>query len=222
MVRRPLRCTQAFVDLATVGGRAEQPMPSCILSLLLMKTIAKLMHRLPFFVGCLCAAATLGMRAAEIDSAQQAKIAGKIAEIQQWAADPAIVAAVAAQNAQMPAEYAAMTQDKWKTLSLLDPFVRSFSKNAAGLVLKAKKADWTSEAFVSDAKGCKVAFLAKTTSWCHAGAPKHDVPMTGKTWQGTLATDESTGLQQLQVSVPVLKDGQPIGSLVVGLSLSKI
>lgn len=187
-----------------------------------MKIINTLISRVVFVTACACAAAPLGLRAADIDAAQQAKIAGKITEIEQWAADPVIVAAVAAQNAQLPAEYAAMTQDKWKTLSLLDPFVRAFSKNAAGVALKAKKLAWTTEAFVSDARGCKVAFLAKSTSWCHAGAPKHDVPMTGKTWQGTLATDESTGLQQIQVAVPVRQNGQPIGSLVVGLSLGKL
>jgi len=164
----------------------------------------------------------IGLRAAEIDAAQQAKIDGAIAEVKTWAADPAIVAAVVAHNAPLPAEQAAMTQATWKSLSLLDPFVRSFSKNEAAAVLKAKKANWTTEAFVSDAKGYKVAFLAKTTNWCHAGAPKHEVPMAGKAWQGPLTVDESTGLQQIQIAIPVLKDGVPVGSLVVGLSPGKL
>ena len=168
------------------------------------------------------AACVTGLRAAELDASMQAKVDAKVVEIKIWAADPVIVGAVAAHNAPLPADQAAMTQDKWKTLSLLDPFVRNFSKNEAGVALKAKRAAWTAEAFISDAKGFKVAFLAKTTNWCHAGAPKHEVPMTGKTWEGTLGIDESTGLQQLQVSVPVLKDGQPIGSFVVGLSLGKL
>lgn len=160
--------------------------------------------------------------AADLDPAVQAKIDAAVTEIKTWAADPVLVEAVAAHNTELPAEHAAMTQEKWKALSLLDPFVRSFSKNPAGAALKARKAGWTTEAFVSDAKGCKVAFLAKTSSWCHAGAPKHDVPMTGKTWQGSLTVDESTGLQQLQIAVPILKAGAPIGSLVVGLSPAKL
>jgi hypothetical protein len=164
----------------------------------------------------------VGAHAADIEAATQAKIDAKIADVKTWAADPAIVAAVAAHNAQLPADQAAITQDKWKAISLLDPVVRNFSKNEAGTALKARKTDWTTEAFVSDAKGYKVAFLAKTTAWCHAGSPKHDVPMSGKPWQGSVGVDESTGLQQLQVAVPVLKDGKPIGSLVVGLSVGKI
>jgi len=46
--------------------------------------------------------------------------------------------------------------------------------------------------------------------------------MTGKTWQGQPEVDESTGLQQVQVAVPILDGGKPIGSLVVGLSLTKL
>jgi hypothetical protein len=175
----------------------------------------------PVFVFAVAAALT-AVHAAQLEPEQQAKIDAKIATIKTWAADPTIVSAVAAHNAQVPGDQAAMTQEKWKSLTVLDPFVRSFSKNPAAEALKAKKADWTTEAFVSDAKGLKVCFLAKTTNWNHAGKAKHDVPMTGKSWQGTLEVDESSGLEQLQIAVPVLKDGQPIGSLVVGLSLSKI
>jgi hypothetical protein len=79
-----------------------------------------------------------------------------------------------------------------------------------------------SEAFVSGADGGKVAFLGKTSNWSHKGKPKHDQPMSGKTWQGQVEVDESSGLQQVQVAVPVLDGGKPIGSLVVGLSVGKL
>ncbi|MEN9576674.1 MAG: hypothetical protein RL514_4529 [Verrucomicrobiota bacterium] len=115
-----------------------------------------------------------------------------------------------------------MTQDKWKTLTVLDPFVRQFSRNPVAALLKAKQSDVVSEAFVSDANGLKIAFLSKTSGWSHKGKAKHDEPMAGKTWQGPAEVDESTGLQQVQVAVPVLDGGKPIGSLVVGLSLAKL
>jgi hypothetical protein len=156
------------------------------------------------------------------EPALQAKIDARIAEIKTWAADPLIVAAVKAHTAAMPADQAALTQDKWKSLTVLDPLVRSFTKNEAGAFLKSKKSEWVTEAFLSDAKGFKVGFLSKTTSWSHAGKPKHDQPMAGQTWQGAVEVDESSGLQQLQVAVPVLDGGTPVGSLVVGLSLLKI
>jgi hypothetical protein len=166
---------------------------------------------------------TTALRAASLDDATaQAKVDARVSEIKVWAADPVIVAAVKAHNAAVPPEHAALTQDKWKALSVLDPLVRAFSKNEAGMFLKTKKAEWITEAFLSDAHGLKVGFLAKTSNWSHAGKPKHDEPMAGKTWQGTVEVDESSGLQQLQVSVPVIDEGKPIGSLVVGLSLPKI
>jgi len=132
------------------------------------------------------------------------------------------VAAVKAHNAGPSAEVKAMNNDKWKTLSLLDPFVRSFSRNPLGEHLKTKKDAIITEAFVSGADGCKVAFLAKTTSWSHKGKDKHEVPMTGRMWYGPVEVDESTGQQQVQVGLPVLDGGKPIGSIVAGLSMAKL
>ena len=48
------------------------------------------------------------------------------------------------------------------------------------------------------------------------------MPMSGKTYIGPLAMDESSGLQEIQVGLPVLENGKPIGSVVVGLSVSKL
>ncbi len=172
-----------------------------------------------------CAALLLGTLtspAQALDAAVQAKVDAKLVEVKAWASDPAIVNAVKAQNANLPADYAAITQEKWKAFTVLDPFVRSFTKNPAGTFLKEKKGDIVTEAFVSDAAGLKVAFLSKPSGWSHKGNPKHDKPMSGQTWQGPVEVDESTGLQQIQVAVPVLDDGKPIGSLVAGLSLSKL
>ncbi len=157
-----------------------------------------------------------------ITPATQARIDAQIREIATWAADPAIVEAVRAHNAAVPPAQAALTQDKWRALTVLDPIVRGFTKNPAGIFLRGKKSDLVTEAFVSDAAGLKVAFIAKTTNWSHLGKPKHDVPMTGKTWQGPIEVDESSGQQQLQVAVPVLDGGKPIGSLVVGLSVTNL
>jgi hypothetical protein len=67
-----------------------------------------------------------------------------------------------------------------------------------------------------------VAFLSKTSSWSHKGKPKHDVPMMGKIWYGTVETDESTGQLQVQVGIPVLDGARPIGSIVVGFSVSRL
>jgi len=174
----------------------------------------------------LIASILLGLRtlasAQGLDAATQSKIDEQIKSITAWASDPVLVDAVKAHNESVPAEQAALNQEKWRALTVLDPLVRGFTKNAAGQFLKGKRSDLITEAFVSDAAGLKVAFIAKTTNWSHKGKPKHDVPMTGKSWQGSVEVDESSGQQQLQVSVPVLDGGKPIGSLVVGLSVTKL
>jgi hypothetical protein len=54
------------------------------------------------------------------------------------------------------------------------------------------------------------------------GQPKHDVPMTGRVWYGNVEVDESTGVQQVQIGLPVLDGGRPIGSIVIGLSVAKL
>lgn len=159
---------------------------------------------------------------AQLDAGAQAKLADYEKQIQTWASDPVIVKAVKAQNAALPADYAAMAQEQWAKAAVIDPFVRTFTKNPVGEFLKTKKDAALGEAFVSDANGIKVAFLSKPTNWSHKGKPKHEVPMTGKTWQSAVEVDESTGLQQVQLAVPVLDGGQPIGSLVVGLNVVKL
>jgi len=168
--------------------------------------------------GCLVGSA----RANGDDPALQEKLNARTQTFRDWAAAPAIVDAVRAANSRVPPEYAAMTEEHWAELTILDPFVRGFTTNDAAGFLKGARTAEVSEAFVSAANGMKVAFLSKTTSWNHKGKPKHDVPMSGRSWQGSVEIDKSTGQQQIQIAVPVLDGGKPIGSLVVGLALSKL
>ena len=65
--------------------------------------------------------------------------------------------------------------------------------------------------------------MEKTSSYIHKGQPKFDVPYVyGKPWQGQPEFDESSQSHQVQVAVPVLADGKPIGVLVVGVNLTKL
>lgn len=167
-------------------------------------------------------ALVLSLHAEGLSDKAQARVDHWIGEAQQIAASSEIVQAVAAQNTQLPPEYEAMTQEKWAGLAEMDPFVRSFTKNAAAQLLKAKKTEAMTEAFVSDQRGLKVAFLSKPTNWSHKDKPKHEVPMSGKIWQGKIELDKSTSARQIQIAVPVLQDGKSIGSLVMGFALSDL
>jgi hypothetical protein len=107
---------------------------------------------------------------------------------------------------------------------VLDPFVRATAKTPLSEYLKTKKNadDTIAKVFVSGADGCKVGFDAKTEHWTHKGMPKHEVPMSGQTWIGPVKVDDSTGQQLIQVGLPVLDGGKPIGSIVFGLRVDKL
>ena len=152
----------------------------------------------------------------------RAKAEAKAKQLAWMSTDPQVVAAVKAYNASQPAEAKAMTQEKWKALPVLDPLVRGLSKNALAEYLKGKRDQSWSELFVSGADGTKVALFNKTSSWSHKGKEKHDVPMQGKTWIGEVEVDASSGVEQIQVGLPVLDGGKAIGSVVVGLSVAKL
>lgn len=179
------------------------------------------MYRWMCMVGVFCAV-VVNSSAAELSPALQAKLDSKVKEIQEWAASPILVNAVVNRNKEAAPETVSMTQDQWKVITLLDPLLKRFTKNEAADFLKSKRGEVVTEAFLSAADGTKVAFLSKTTSWSHKGKPKHEQPMQGKVWQGPIEVDDSSGARQIQLSVPVLNDGKPAGSLVVGLSIGKL
>ena len=139
-----------------------------------------------------------------------------------WAASPVVVKAVQAQNETPSAEIEAMNQGAWAALDERAPLVRALSTNEVAKFLREVRTDKVTEAFVSDAKGRKVAFLAKTTNWSHLGKPKHDEPMAGKFWQGKIEVDQSAGVHQIQIAVPILINERPIGSLVVGIAIGAL
>jgi len=149
-------------------------------------------------------------------------VESKAKQLLAWGSDPKIVAAVKAHNTSQSEAEKSMTNEKWKSLTLLDPLVRSYSKNELAQYIKTKVDDSIAEAFVSGADGTKVAFLSKPTSWSHKGKDKHDAPMSGKTWYGQVEVDQSSGAQQIQLGIPVLDGGKPIGSIVIGLKVTKL
>ncbi len=155
--------------------------------------------------------------------AQQSILDAQQKLITKWAAKPLIVAAVKAQNEKGP--LAGMSNATWAALQPGTPIVETFQKNPAALWLAKKTAARKGlivEAFLNGAKGEKVAFLTKTTSYIHTGNAKFDVPMSGKAWQGAPEFDESVKAKTIQISTPVLDQGKPIGVLVVGVAAEKL
>lgn len=162
------------------------------------------------------------MQAQTVDPEIQKKINTAIELIQIWAASTNIVDAVQTANATPSSTAQSMTQEKWQSTPITADFPKSLTSNSAAKFMRIVKTDMISEMFLSASNGTKVAFLSKTSFWSHAGKAKHDAPMAGKVWQGPMEIDESTGAEQVQVSVPIKDGDKPIGSLVVGLRISKL
>lgn len=160
--------------------------------------------------------------AADLSPELRAKVDAKAKQFGWVSTDAKVVAAVKEYNAAAPAEYKGMTNDKWKGLTVLDPLVRALSKNALAEYLKTKKDESIAELFVNGADGGKAALFNKTTSWSHKGKDKHEVPMKGKTFVGPLEMDQSSGVETVQIGLPVLDGGKPVGSVVIGLSTAKL
>jgi hypothetical protein len=183
------------------------------------------------FTGALIGVAALALLAAgavaagfEITPTVQAELDRQKTVVAGWAANPAIVGAVAEQNRKGP--LAGMDNAKWKETRRSEPVVTAFQSNTAAQFLKAKLAESQgafSEAFLSASAGEKVAFVEKTTSYIHKGQAKFDVPFgSGKSWQGKPEFDESSQTYAVQISVPVMTEGKAVGVLVVGVNLSHL
>lgn len=158
--------------------------------------------------------------AGPLTSEQKEKVTAKLEQLKLLGTDATVIAEVKTLTTNPPLP--GMTNEKWKSVTVIGPEVKTLSKNTLATYLKSKKDDAISEMFVSDSAGNKIALFTKTTSFCHKGKPKHDLPMIGKTWIGEIEIDESTGVQQVQVSFPVLDGKKPIGSIVAGISIEKL
>jgi hypothetical protein len=175
------------------------------------------------FIG-LTATLASGASVFEIMPAIQEKVTQQIWLATGWAGSPVVVEAVLAQNKKGPMP--GMDNPKWKTVPETDAVVQSFINNQAAKFLKEEmeKTDGIcTGAFLNAAQGEKVAFSDKTGSYIHKGSGKFDVPFTtGKSWQGPAELDDSGKVYEIQVSVPVLSEGKPVGVLVVEINASKL
>ena len=160
----------------------------------------------------------------EVMEEVQTRISWQVWNADGWAANPIVVEAVLAQNKKGPIP--GMDNAKWKTVPDSDAIVQGFIKNDVAKFLMAEMANTDgicTGAFLNAAQGEKVAFSDKTGSYIHKGSAKFDAPFaSGKSWQGKPELDDSGKVYEIQISVPVLSEGKPIGVLVVELNGTKL
>lgn len=142
--------------------------------------------------------------------------------VKKWASSEVVIVGVQKHNQGLDKKYSDLDNAKWKKLAANDQLLKELQSNDVSQFLKNDSPEYVTEVFVSGLDGKKVALTKKTTSWDHSGKEKHELPLKNKDWQGKIELDDSTGIHQIQISVPILKNSKVIGSLVVGVSVVKL
>lgn len=143
----------------------------------------------------------------------------------EWGMDPAIVAAVEAQNARgVSLDQIRELDRRWQDTSGLAAFMLPFFDNAAAEALGRLEgeADYVLESFAMDDQGAIVAATNKTSDYWQGDEDKFTESFrdgAGAIHIGEVEFDESAQAYIVQVSVPVLSEGVAIGAVTIGVDL---
>lgn len=172
-----------------------------------------------FTVGCLLAAMfySVGMMHATAASDVQSKVEKYKQKLTEWAADPAIVAAVKEANAKGDP---GVDNAKWEGLKDKDPQVVAILSSAASKKIQQWESDkGINKLYVRDAKGNLVAGSSKPAVFNVSDRPPFQQAMKGQPWQAKgAAPDPTTQVNSVQVSAPVMDGGKAIGVIHTAVS----
>lgn len=145
-----------------------------------------------------------------------AKVESFKKKLVEWAANPALVAAVKAAN-DKGSLIPGMTNAKWDELDEKDPQVQQFSNSPAGKFVAQWEEENTgiSKLYLRDEKGNLVASSKnKPLLWNNASKPPFVNALKGQPWNAAeIKPDPVSQVPGVHVSVPVLDGGKPIGVL---------
>lgn len=148
----------------------------------------------------------------------------KLRTVRHIAFHPVIVRAVRSQNNEgLGMEVIQQRDAEWRSAQQENALQRSILHSRASQVLKTlveRNPDF-SEAFATDNQGANVAMHPVTSDYWQGDEEKWTRSFNngdGKRWIGDIEVDESTGLAAVQVSVPVLDQGETIGVVVIGIT----
>ena len=132
----------------------------------------------------------------------------------EWAKNPAIIAAVKESNSKGGLVHD-MSNAKWEELKDADPVVKGFQTSAAGKFVSAQEDDkGIGKLYARDEKGNLVASSNKPALFNIAVRAPFKNAITGKAFvEAEVKADPTTQKKSVQVSVPIMSDGKPIGVL---------
>lgn len=147
--------------------------------------------------------------------------------LQTWGSDPAIVAAVKAQNAKrVPATQVKSLDEQWFA-GKADALVKQVTTGKCADHLRTLVAGNAGygETFVMDNQGALVCATAKTTDYWQGDEAKWQRAYSdgkGDVFIDRPKFDDSSSQRLAQISVPVFDNGAAIGAITIGISLDKL
>ncbi len=151
----------------------------------------------------------------------------KVEDVRELAANPKVIRAVCEHNAKGQSLDAIKKIDKdWLAAKGLSPLKKSLQENKVGQYFKTFvefNESIYSEIFLTDNQGATVATYPATTDYWQGDETKWTEAFNageGKVYIGAVEFDESSQVNSVQISVPVLVEAKTIGVLVVGVKLS--
>ncbi|WP_374357894.1 hypothetical protein [Chitinimonas sp.] len=165
-----------------------------------------------------------------IGSVHAKSIEEVISEVEKMAAEPVVIQAVKAQNAKKLTLEKIQEIDKaWQAAdenTLLPIMKENLEHPASKVLLKLEKASpYLRESILTDNQGANVAITNRTSDYWQGDEPKFTEAWAGgkgKVYLARPKVDESTKEKLSQISVPVRDGTNTIGTLTVGVILSKL
>jgi hypothetical protein len=168
-----------------------------------------------FLAGAVIAlGSTTNVSADPIPADIQTKVEQYKKKLTEWAANPAVIAAVKNSNAKgglIPG----MTNSKWEDFKDSDSMVTDIQSSDASKFLKAQEADkGINKLYARDEKGNLVAGSNKPALYNNSARPPFKHAMEGKVYSDSeVKEDPTTHKKSVQLSVPVTSSGKIIGVL---------
>ena len=147
------------------------------------------------------------------------------ATLMELASDPAIVAAVQAQNGEGLTDREIEGRDRtWQDAAGIDSFIQSLMDNdCSKRLLEIQNSEpYYAEIFVMDNKGANVCLTDKTSDYWQGDEAKFQESFAsgaGAVFVDEVEFDNSAQAYLVQVSVPVMQGGSAIGAVTFGIDL---
>lgn len=152
------------------------------------------------------------------------RLQSKLRTVRHMAFHPVIVRAVRTQNNEhLTLDVIQQRDEQWRSTKEENALQRSISQSRASRVLKTfveRNPDFN-EGFATDNQGANVAMFPTTSDYWQGDEDKWIKSFNGgegKLYIGEVELDESTNTVAVQVSVPILDQGNTIGVLVIGVT----